>query len=103
MDKVNMRFLHSAVEHMRPSRAFDETFSDFDLHSQDKRAARLLLLLQQLDESGEGLQALPERELIEVVSSAIRLSGFVDPIETRDVIAIVLDVIEMRNPRPESP
>ena len=63
----------------------------------------MLLLLQHLDQSGEGLQALPERELSEVVSSVIRVSGFVDPIKTRDVVAIVLDVIEMQNPSPESP
>ncbi len=40
-------------------------------------------LLQQLNESAEGLEALPEPELSEIVSSAIRVCGFIDPIEVR--------------------
>ncbi|MGA8617376.1 MAG: hypothetical protein WB660_02500 [Candidatus Sulfotelmatobacter sp.] len=51
MDKVSTPFLDSSVEHMCPNRAFDETFSDSDLHIHDKRVARLLVLLQQLNES----------------------------------------------------
>ena len=35
------------------------------------------------------------------VCSAIGVCGFVDPIEARDVIAIVLDAIEMPDPIPE--
>lgn len=98
MDKVNTLFLHSSVEHMCPNRAFDETFSDSGLHRQDKRVAQLLVLLQELDKSAEGLEALPEPELSEIVSSAIRVCGFVDPIEVRNVIATVLDAIEMQDP-----
>jgi hypothetical protein len=59
--------------------------------------ARLLVLLQQLDESAEGLKELPKLELSEIVVSAIRMCGFVDPIEARQVIAIVLDAIEIRS------
>src|ERR1017187_1307767 len=98
MDKANTLFLHSSVEHTCPNRAFDETLSDSDLDIHDKRVARLLVLLRQLDESAEGLEALPEPELSEIVSSAIRVCGFVDPIEARDGIAIVLDAIEMTEP-----
>jgi hypothetical protein len=58
---------------------------------------QLLVLLEQLDESAEGLEELPKPELNEIVSSAIRVCGFVDPIEARDVIAIVLDAIEIRS------
>ena len=101
MDKVNALFLHSSVEHLCPNRVFGETCSDSDLQILDKRVALLLVLLQQLDESAEGLEALPEPELREIVCSAIRVCGFVDPIEARDVIAIVLDAIEMQNPFPE--
>jgi hypothetical protein len=101
MDKVNTLFLHSSVEHMCPNPAFDETLSDSDLDIHDKRVARLLVLLRQLDESAEGLEALPEPELSEIVSSALRVCGFGDPIEARDVIAIVLDAIEMPDPIPE--
>ena len=98
MDKVNTLFLPCSVEQMCPNRAFDQTFSESGLHRQDKRVAQLLVLLQQLDESAEGLEALPEPELSEIVSSAIRVCGFVDPIETQDVMAIVLDAIEMQAP-----
>ena len=98
MDEVSTPFLDSSVEHMCPNRAFDETLSDSDLDIHDKRVARLLVLLRQLDESAGGLEALPEPELSEIVSSAIRVCGFVDPIEARDAIAIVLDAIEMQDP-----
>jgi hypothetical protein len=40
---------------------------------------------------------LPKLELSEIVLSAIRMCGFVDPIEAREVIAIVLDAIEIRS------
>ena len=101
MDKVNALFLHFSSEHTGPIHAFGNTCSDCDLQSQDQRVAQLLVLLRLLNESAEGLEALPEPELSEIVSSAIRMSGFVDPIEARDVIAIVLDAIEMKSPIPE--
>ena len=100
MDKVNALFLHS-VKHMGPNHAFGKTCSDSDLQSQDQRVAQLLVLLRLLDESAEGLERLPEPELSEIVSSAIQVCGFVDPIEARDVIAIVLDAIEIQDPIPE--
>jgi hypothetical protein len=101
MDKVNALFLDSSVEHMGPNHAFGKTCSDSDLQSQDPRVAQLLVLLRLLDESVEGLERLPEPELSEIVCSAIRVCGFVDLIEARDVIAIVLDAIEIQDPIPE--
>lgn len=101
MDKVTALLLLSSAEPMCPHRAFRKTCSDTDVHIHDKRVARLLVLLQQLDESAEGLEGLPKSELSEIVSSAIRVCGFADPIEARDVIAIALDAIEMENPIPE--
>jgi hypothetical protein len=98
MDKANALFLYYSSPHdMGPNRALDESLFGSDLQSQDKRVARLLLLLQQLNESSEGLETLPEPELTEIVNSAIRLCGFVDPIETQNAIAAVLDAIEMRD------
>jgi hypothetical protein len=99
MDKADALFLYSSVEHMGPNRALDKPFFGSDLQSKDKdkRVARLLVLLQQLNQSAEGLETLPERELTEIVQSAIRLCGFVDPIETRNAIAAVLDAIEMQD------
>jgi hypothetical protein len=103
MDKVNPLFRLSAVEYMCGHAAFCRTFSDSDMHIRDERVARLLVLLLRVDEFVEGLEALPDPELTEIVSSAIRVSGFVDPIEVRDVIAIVLDTIEMRDRIPKRP
>jgi len=101
MDKVDALFLHTFVEHMCRNRVFGKTCSDSDLQIHDMRLARLLVLLRQLDESAEGPGALPEPELGEIVCSAIRVCGFVDPIEARDVIAIVIDAIEMQDLIPE--
>jgi len=104
MDKGNNRlFLHSSAEHMSPNNVFGKAFSNSDSDIQDKRVAQLLVVLQQLDESAGGLGALPESELGEVVSSAVRLCGFLNPIEARYVIATVLEALEMRDPIPERP
>lgn len=101
MDKADALFLYSSVEHMGPNRPLDKPFFGSDLQSKDnykdKRVARLLVLLQQLNQSAEELETLPEPELTEIVQSAIRLCGFVDPIETRNAIAAVLDAIEMQD------
>ena len=98
MAKVNALFLHSSVEHMGPNHAFGKTCSDSDLRSQDQRVAHLLVRLRQFDECAQGLERLTEPELSEIVSSAIRVCRFVDPIGARDVIAIVLDAIEIQDP-----
>ena len=103
MDKGNTLFLHSTVEDTCPNNVFEQTFSDSDRDVQDKRVAQLLVLLQQLHESARGLGALPKPELSEVVSSVVRLCGFVNPIEARDVIDTVLDALEMEDPIPEHP
>jgi len=49
----------------------------------------------------EGLGALPETELGEVIASAVRLCGFLNPIEARDVSATVLEALKMEDPIPE--
>jgi hypothetical protein len=97
MDKGNRLFLHCSVEHMSPNNVLAKIFSNSDSDIQDKRVAQLMVLLQQLDESAGGLGAFPEPELREVVSSAVRLCGFLNPIEVRDVIATVLEALEMRS------
>ena len=99
MDKLNDVFLHSCVQHICANQPFDKAYADF--HVCDKRVARLLVVLKQLHESAEGLETLPGPELSEIVSSTIRPCGFVDLIEARYVIAIVLDALEMKSPIPE--
>lgn len=103
MYKENTLFLHSSVEDMYPNNVFGQTFSDSDWDVQDKRVAQLLVLLRQLHESAGGLRALPKPELSEVVSSAVRLSGFVNRIEARDVIDTVLAALDKEDPIPEPP
>lgn len=85
-----------------PTNSFAEAWSDSPFSIHDKRVGRLLLLLRQLQESAGRLAALPRPELDEIVSSAVRLCGFVDPIEEQDVIATVLDALEIKDPTHES-
>ncbi len=94
MDKFNNLLLDSSVLQTYPIPAFFNTGCNSDVYIQDKRIARLLILLQQLDEAAAGLGAMPKPELGEVVASAIHLCGFADPIEARDVIAAVLDALK---------
>ena len=101
MDKVNPLFRLSAVEYMCGNGVFGQTYSDSDAHIRDERVARLLVLLQRVDDFVEELEEWPEPELAEIVSCAIQVSGFVDPVEVRDVIATVLDAIEMRDRIPK--
>jgi hypothetical protein len=60
----------------------------------------LLLLLLQLDEFTRELEPLSEPEVSELVSAAIRVSGFVEPVEAQQVIAAVLEALETPGPLP---
>jgi hypothetical protein len=93
MDKANNAFPISLIEDRGSGPAFGESISDPDWNI-NQRVAQLLMLLQQLDECSGGLGTLPAPELSEVVSSALGLCGFVDPIEARDVIATILEAVE---------
>ena len=98
MDKTNELFPDSDVE-SSSSREFDKTRSDCEVYIPDcRKIARLLRALRQLDESAAGLEQLPEAELIDLVYTALRESGFVDPIEARYAIAAVLEVIDAPAP-----
>ena len=99
-DKGKGPLMHSSQEHMSSGNRFGKMLSDSYLDIQDKRVTRLFSLLHQLDESAGGLGALPADELGEVLSSAVRLSGFSNPIEARNVIATVLEELKMQNPIP---
>ena len=77
-----------------------EHVPDQDLNI-NQRVAQFLMLLQQLDESAGGLGTLAAPEVSEIVSSALGVCGFVDPNETREVIATVLEVLEKQRASPE--
>jgi hypothetical protein len=80
-----------------PTTTVVKACSDSPLSLDDKRVGRLLLLLQQLQESAGRLAALPRPELDEIVSSAVRLCGFVNPIEEREVVTTVLGALEIED------
>jgi hypothetical protein len=103
MDKGNRLLLHSSPERISANNAFGIASFNSHLDVQDKRVVQLLVLLQQLNTSAGGLGALPETELGEVIASAVRLCGFLNPIEARDVIATVLEGLKMQDPIPEHP
>lgn len=107
MDKVNEVFFYSFPGPSCPDQAAGKAVSSADsntnkLYIEDQRVAQLLVLLEQLDESAGGLAELPAPELSEVVLSAVRLCGFVDELEARDVLATVLEAIEMLDGIPEA-
>jgi hypothetical protein len=99
MNKVDEVFLQSFGEHV-DSLANGKDISDTDLNL-NQRVAQFLTILQQLDESAGGLEALSDPELSEIVSGALGVCGFVDPNEAREVVATVLEVLEKRDPLPE--
>jgi hypothetical protein len=103
MEKEDKAFLHCYCEYVEPNRGFGESCSDLAFDIRDKRAARLLILLQQLDQDSGGLETLPNPELGEIISSAIEVCGFVDPTEARDVIADVLCAIAVHGAIPKTP
>jgi hypothetical protein len=93
--------LFEAVSHA-PGRIFHDPDGNSDLHHSDNRLAHLLLLLRQVDTSIDGLAAIPENELSEIISAALRVCGFVEPIETYQAVAIVMDALERQYPMPDT-
>ena len=102
MSKGNEIVLDFSDTYIWPTSTFGRIRSDSQISIHDKRVGRLLLLLRQLQESAGRLVDLPRPELDEIVSSAVRLCGFVDPIEEQDVIATVLEALDIQAPAGES-
>ena len=99
MDKMNKPFLDSSVACMHSSREPDKFRSDCEVYMPNcHRVARLLRALRELDESIAGLGELQEAEHSYLVASAIRESGFVDPIEAWLAIVAILEVVETQAP-----
>jgi hypothetical protein len=101
MDKINKLFSDPHVGNMQPAPDYNNSGSHLTIRIADKRVSRLLLVLQQLDESVAGLEDLQESELSELVSVAIRGCGFTDPVEASYAIATVLEAIEKYDSPPE--
>ncbi|MCU1300994.1 MAG: hypothetical protein JWQ87_1278 [Candidatus Sulfotelmatobacter sp.] len=103
MNKADMAFLTFPVEQICSDRPLCNPWSTFNWQIQDERLPHLLVVLQQLDESMHGLEGLPEPEASEIVSAALRVCGFVEPIEAFEVIAAILNVLETLDPFSERP
>jgi hypothetical protein len=103
MDKAGKPFFPSHAERMCLSSAVDKAYSDSSLYLKDKRVAQLLLLLRLLHQDVGGFAALPEPELSEIISSAVGVCGFLNPMEAQDVIDVVLEVIQTEAPIQQGP
>jgi hypothetical protein len=97
MYKVRDLVLHTSTEHVRQNRALGRIYSDSSSGIEDQRVARLLLLLRELQQSLGALAALPVPERTEIVSSAVCLSGFVHPLDAGNVIATILNELELQD------
>lgn len=97
MDKLDKLLLLSSAEQMCPNDLLGKCYSYPFLHVKDGRVARLLVLLRQLHESAGGLGVFPKPDISEIVCCAARLSGFTNAIEVREVIATVLDALEIQD------
>jgi len=75
---------------------------DSDRDTQDERLPLLIVLLQQLDTSIHGLEALPDYELSEIIFATVRVCGFVEPMDALQAIAMVLQALQIRHPDPET-
>jgi hypothetical protein len=99
MDKTNVLFHDFPIGPMRTNTEFNKNSR---VRIADKRVARLLIVLQELDESLEVLEYLPKAELSELVASAIFACGFVNPVEASYAIAAVLETISVHDAMAES-
>lgn len=94
-----MNFLE--VVSQSPTLVLGRNCFDSDRDTQDERLPLLIVLLQQLDTSIHGLEALPDYELSEIIFATVRVCGFVEPMDALKAIAIVLQALEMHRPDPE--
>jgi hypothetical protein len=101
MGKADTIFLTFPVEQICSDRPLGEACLTSSRQIKDKRLSRLLVVLRQLNESLPGLEVLPETDVSEIVFAALRVCGYVEPMEALEVIAAVLEVIETQDPIPE--
>lgn len=92
------RFPDPSTKYILPPPDLNTTRSESMVYTSDKRLARLMLVLRELDESLAGFEELPQTELSELVSNSILACGFAEGTEARYAIAAVLDAIERRDP-----
>lgn len=94
------RFVDPLIRHFLRPPTPSSSSSEWRVFIADKRVARLLLILHEIDQAVAGIEGMPQNELIELVSAAIRACGFVNDCEARYAIASVLEAIERCGPAP---
>ena len=94
------RFADPLLRHFLRPPVNNSSTSDWRVFIADKRVARLLLILHVIDEAVTRIEDIPQNELIELVSAAIRACGFVNDCEARYAIASVLEAIDGCGPEP---
>ena len=95
MNEVDLPGFDTASPVWRREGSFSDVGTEAGAGLVDSRAARLLLLLHEIDASLARLENLPRAELIGLVTCAIRACGFADPVEVRAVVATVLRAVEV--------
>ena len=101
MGKVDQAFLASVGNLVGADPAYGTAVTDDDLNI-NQRLAQFFMLLQQLADSEGALESLSPLEFSEFVSLALGMCGFSDPIQTREVIATVLEALERPDPSSEA-
>jgi hypothetical protein len=97
LDKMK-RFSDPSTKYILPPPDFNATQSESRVYTSDKRLARLMLVLRELDESLAKFEELSQSELSEIVFNAILACGFAEGTEAQYAIGAVLEAIERRDP-----
>jgi hypothetical protein len=100
MNKLDEAFLASCGNRVGAGPGYGTAVTDDDLNI-NQRLAQFFMLLQQLADSEGALESLSPLEFSEFVSLALGMCGFSDPIQTREVIATVLEALEKPDPSSE--
>jgi len=95
MEKMSTRFFNATDLGVRLERTLTPTNADPSTYSSDIRLGQLLLVLNELEAGMAALEDLPDRDLTELISSAMLACGFTDPAQIRCAIAEILETIEV--------
>lgn len=95
MEKMSTRLFSATDIGMRLERTLTPTNADPSSYPSDIRLGQLLLVLNELEASMAAMEDLPDRDLTELISSAMMACGFTDPAQIRCAIAEISETIEV--------
>jgi hypothetical protein len=93
MDEFKRKFLLGAAE-PRDSILNHPLSTDSDIHVEDSRVAKLLLVLSELDQTFGGVEGIEQSQLRDLICNALPACGFVNTRDACYAIAAVLRIIE---------